>query len=245
LIQTQRRSLARVNSTLSETLKLEAKGLLSQRDVNELIQRQDQILSEIKRHTTALRQLEKKSAVGQIKMDLNKSEEQQIHMMRQMASLLEQKKRLLEKQIKEATIRAPFDGYIGGINLERREGDFLQKGEAVAMVYSRAAWRIEALIPEQEVRKVQEAQAAEINLLGYPSTHFGLLQGRVIAINNIITQKENEKNGTPIIITIDRLPRGYQGVKPGMAAQVNIITRSGTIGQILWYKLKESLGQKS
>lgn len=66
----------------------------------------------------------------------------------------------VEREIEDLTVRAPFPGVVNEI--ERRVGEVVQTGEAVAELIDNTPLRIEVRVPQQAVGRVETNVAAEI-----------------------------------------------------------------------------------
>jgi len=125
--------------------------------------------------------------------------------------------RLLESQIREATLRSPTEGQITKIN--KKVGELVQPTlqDTVINLLPTAPFKIEVDIYEEDVVKIDTENLVEISLVAFPDQIF---LGKVISIN----PAEKLVEGVvyyKVTVSFDEAP---SGIKPGMTADLTIVT---------------------
>ena len=125
---------------------------------------------------------------------------------------------LLEKQIEDATLKSPIAGQI--IKINKREGELVQptSQEALITVLPKASFELETNIYEEDVIKMEIGNPVKISLISIPDKVF---KGKVAVIDPAEELIEGVVYYKLTIVFDEELP---QNVKPGMTADVKIIT---------------------
>lgn len=119
-----------------------------------------------------------------------------------------------ELNIRRATIRAPFAGWVA--NLAIVPGERLQARDSIAEVVDISRIRIEVQALETEVPYLEEGREASVTLSAFPDAS---LAGRVASINPVIDPRTRTSRVTVVV------PNDDGAVKPGMYARVSIAAR--------------------
>ena len=119
-----------------------------------------------------------------------------------------------ELNIRRATIRAPFAGWVA--NLAIVPGERLQARDSIAEVVDISTIRIEVQALETEVPYLEEGREASVTLSAFPDAS---LAGRVASINPVIDPRTRTSRVTVVV------PNDDGAVKPGMYARVSIAAR--------------------
>jgi len=125
--------------------------------------------------------------------------------------------KLLEDQIKEATLKSPIAGQV--IEIKKRVGETVQPSlqDAVITILPSVALEIKAKIYEEDVVKVEVGDPVDISLVAFPEKVF---KGKVISID----PAEKLVEGVvyyDVVLVFEEEP---EGVKPGMTADLIIKT---------------------
>jgi len=129
----------------------------------------------------------------------------------------EAKVQLLEKQLKDSTLKSPIDGEI--ISIEKKEGEMVQAAlkDVVMGLFPVASFEIEVDIYEEDVVKIDIEDEVDISLVAFSDQ---ILKGRVISID----PAEKIIDGVvyyEVSITFDE---SVAGIKSGMTADLVIRT---------------------
>ncbi len=119
-----------------------------------------------------------------------------------------------ELNVRRATIRAPFAGWVA--NLAIVPGERLQARDSIAEVVDISTIRIEVQALETEVPYLEEGREASVTLSAFPDAS---LAGRVASINPVIDPRTRTSRVTVVV------PNDDGAVKPGMYARVSIAAR--------------------
>ena len=125
---------------------------------------------------------------------------------------------LLENQINDATLKSPIEGQI--IKINKREGELVQptSQEALITVLPKVSFELETNIYEEDVIKMEIGNPVKISLISIPDKVF---KGKVAVIDPAEELIEGVVYYKVTIVFDEELP---QNVKPGMTADVKIIT---------------------
>ncbi len=121
-----------------------------------------------------------------------------------------------QKQLDNLTVTAPFDGVI--TNLTVYQGDEIRSGQALLTIFDPNQLQMQISMDELDIVKIQTGQPVDISLDALTETVRNPLQGEVIKI----AMEGTSTNGVttyPVDIAIEP----YEGLKPGMNANANII----------------------
>ena len=125
---------------------------------------------------------------------------------------------LLENQINDATLKTPVEGQI--IKVNKREGELVQptSQDALITILPKVSFELETNIYEEDVIKMEIGNPVEISLIAIPDKVFN---GKVAVIDPSEELVEGVVYYKVTIVFDEELP---QGAKPGMTADVKIIT---------------------
>lgn len=120
---------------------------------------------------------------------------------------------LIELQLKETTIEAPFDGVIAELNIS--EGSRVNQQTPVALIISEA---IEAVVEVQESRisQVAEDQSASLSVTAYPGQSFPAV------VTSVAPQADSDTRTFEVKITP---AQGAELLRSGMFADVSILVQ--------------------
>ena len=124
---------------------------------------------------------------------------------------------ILQAQLNDTYIVAPFDGTI--TNIEKYVGEVISPSQAVASIIPSEDLEIEVDIYEEDVVSMKVGNPVRITLVAFPDYEF---IGRVIFIN----PSEKLVDGIVYYETHIAFEELINGVKPGMSADVDIVTLS-------------------
>jgi len=121
---------------------------------------------------------------------------------------------LAQKTVDGMTLRAPFDGVVGAVDISR--GDQVDSKTAAITVFAPGRFRVETDVGEADIEKVQVGQTAEVNVTAYSDL---VLEGRVSRVALIA----NNQNGVVTIPVTVEVASDDPRLRSGLGADVNII----------------------
>lgn len=124
----------------------------------------------------------------------------------------------IQSEIAKHTIRAPFDGVIGGIDAE--VGEIVSVGGTIVSVVSDGEFEIELEVPEIDVSKIEVGNTVDIKL-----DAFGVLDTWVGEIT-AISQAESYVDGVPVYQTNVAFTQPDDRIRSGLSATVMIMTET-------------------
>ena len=124
---------------------------------------------------------------------------------------------LVQSQINDRIITAPFNGVIGRIDMNI--GEIVASNQSVATLVSDGDFEIELQVPEIDVAKIEVGMAAIVTLDAYNDS--ATWQAEVSAIEQIETIVE----GVPVYLTTLRIINPDNRIKVGMNARAEIELR--------------------
>ncbi len=167
ILKTERR---KTNSNLDSVISLKQSITLTKSSTNATL------TSARGQKTTAERNLEEaERALEQVTAQASQEE------VRQVESAVEQAQSrvdLLEKRLRDSTLKAPANGVIS--NIFKRRGEVAGVGEPISRMTIEEDFQIEIFIYEGDVPKVSVGDTAEVSFVAFPNTVF---TGEVISIN--------------------------------------------------------------
>lgn len=209
----------------------------------------------------ALENIEREKALGQANLSSLKREQealvqQQIEIQQQQARN-RQELQQLEKDLERNAIKATADGILFQLNL-RNSGQTVALGETIAQIAPLSnSLVIKALVPAQEIDKVETDQAVQMKVSACPYPDYGTLKGVVskIAPDSITPQNYSASDNSSITSSPNLEAGFYQvKIKPeslalghskkqctlqlGMEGQVDIIAQEETVLKFLLRKAR-------
>lgn len=141
-------------------------------------------------------------------------------------------------------IRAPVSGTIQGINT-RYTGSLLQANEPVCNISPEEAIIGECYVASKDIGLLKNGQAARYQLEAFNYNDFGVLTGRILAIDNDFTMVDN-KPVFKMRCSFDNdelhLKNGFKGqLKKGLGFQASFIVTRRNLWQLLFDKLNDWL----
>ena len=125
-----------------------------------------------------------------------------------------------ESRLAKASLVAPISGVVSSIN--PKVGEIVSPNSPVISLMASSNYQVEAHIPEADISKVSKDNDVKITLDAY--TDQDIFDAKVIAIDPAETMLEGVATYKTIIAFIKDDPR----VKPGMTANVEIVTKTKT-----------------
>ena len=177
-------------------------------------------------------------------------------MLEQMYEKLQVSHRLVKTRMKQMKIYAPVSGTVLTRDLDKREGDRIEAGEAVIELAELHSWQAEVMIQEVDIPKVKEGHKVRIYVNAFPHMEYKIFEGRVTDV------PRKPEPITPMGAGL--VPGGMSTVYPvkisvidphlsmdekecplayGMGVEAKIVTERGPIVDLLWKKFLKTVGK--
>ena len=242
-IKSLKRALFRANKRTRSLIKLERKGLVAKKELNNSINERDNTRIRLKNAEADLLKTTKIDEVSKIKESTFKQTDSiVIKSLNQIIKSLNEHLQIIELKLSKSEIKAKESGFIAGHQLDKITGNYINQGNEIFLIIRDKKWRLNALLQENEIIKVKNGLNAEINLLAFSSMKFDSIKGILNHIQYLVTEN-NKLRGYPVTISLNTIPQNYKSIRPGMMGEARIIVRSGTIFNVLWHKFLDSLGR--
>jgi HlyD family secretion protein len=145
-------------------------------------------------------------------------------------------------------VKAPVSGVIQGIN-NRYTGGYLQADETICNISPEGGLIGECYVQTKDVGLLKPGQTTRYQIEAFDYNYFGVLTGKIIAIDNDFTVVNN----TPVIkvrCSFDsiqlHLKNGFTGqLKKGLNFQASFIVSRRSLWQLLWDKMDDWLNPSS
>jgi multidrug resistance efflux pump len=166
-----------------------------------------------------------KHAQSELKILMAGSRKEAVRAMESHVAKLEEKLRILTRQIEFLKIRSPIDGTVATSYLQNRIGDFLDKGSLFCEIVSNGMMVIEMPIPEKEIGDVRVGFPITLKVRGYPKRWY---EARVRSIAPVAAA-----NGTQRTVVVQgELPNPDGSLKAGMTGVGKILCGKRSIYEI-------------
>jgi HlyD family secretion protein len=121
---------------------------------------------------------------------------------------------LLTARAGDAEVRAPIDGTVLALRVER--GETVTLNQPLLRVGDLSRLRVEALVDEADVGRLRVGTEAALRL---PAFDDRLVRGR---ITHLAPQADRDRKTFEVDLSLDDAP---EGLRPGMTAEINLISR--------------------
>jgi HlyD family secretion protein len=149
---------------------------------------------------------------------------------------------LTQKQINDSTIYAPFDGIVATVY--PREGDIIPSPtvsqQVIIYFVNTASMQVSVSLDEMDVAGVQKNQRAIISVDALPGSK---MDGKVTSVSVGPVSMNGPAGGAVYEVKVDFMVPPGMTVKPGMAANVDIVTAEKKNVLVLPLKAIKSDGQ--
>lgn len=153
------------------------------------------------------------------------SRKEAIRAMESQVSKLEERLRILDRQVAHLQVRSPIDGTVATSYLHNRIGDYLDKGNIFCEIVSNGMMIIEMPVPEKEIGDVNVGYPITLKVRGYPKRWY---QARVSSIAPVAADNGTER----IVVVHGELPNPDGSLKAGMTGVGKILCGKKTIYEI-------------
>ncbi|MFH1570291.1 MAG: HlyD family efflux transporter periplasmic adaptor subunit, partial [Gemmatimonadota bacterium] len=155
--------------------------------------------------------------------------------------LVEEQARLREC-LRLAAVRAPGPGVVLTPELQRREGDAVQRGEVLMEVAGEEGWVAKVVVDEGELPRVELGQRARLYARAFPHMEYRLFGGRVTAVAR---QPQPGRPGYAVEVEVED-PVVSDGERQycladGMTVTAQIVVESGRITSVVRRRLLRHL----
>ena len=104
---------------------------------------------------------------------------QEHEMLKQTYEKLQVSHRLVKTRMEQMKIYAPVSGTVLTRDLDKREGDRIEAGEAVIELAELHSWQAKVMIQEVDIPKVKEGHKVRIYVNAFPHMEYKIFEGRV------------------------------------------------------------------
>ena len=150
----------------------------------------------------------------------------------------------IETEKKNHFIYAPVSGVVQNINT-RYAGGFISAGETLCIISPQSNLIGECYVSTREVGLLKLHQPVRFQIDAFDYNYFGILTGKVIAIDNDFTMVENKpvfKVRCSFDSTQLLLKNGYKGeLKKGLTFQASFVVAERSLWQLLFDKVDDWL----
>lgn len=185
----------------------------------------------------ALTQARSQLAVAARQLEANAARREELAAEARSRAKLEQERAQLEATLGASVVRAPAAGLVLTRDLDLREGDRVQAGEALLELAVDDGWEAHVLVRQIDRPRVAAGQRVRVFVEAYPHLEYGALGGRV---RSVAEQPAAGGGDYPVDVAIDGSPLA---LADGMAAQVRVSVERGRLLALAWRRLLRELGQ--
>ncbi len=179
---------------------------------------------------------------------------QELGTLEKMYEKLQVSHRLVKTRLEQMKIYAPVSGTVLTRDLDKREGDRIEAGEAVIELAELHSWQAEVMIQEVDIPKVKEGHKVRIYVNAFPHMEYKIFEGRVTDVPRkpeLITPMGaglvpgGMSTVYPVKISVidPHLSDGECPLAYGMGVEAKIVTERGPIVDLLWKKFLKTVGK--
>ncbi len=133
---------------------------------------------------------------------------------------------LLEANDEDVKLRS-LRNTIDGVLMWQRDlmsGDRVREGERLAVVYPATPLGLEIHLQDRDLGRVQQGMTVRISLDAYPYQNYGVVYGKVQDFSLQISPEPGREMELVVLVSIEKTPQEAIRLRPGLAANVEIIT---------------------
>lgn len=153
-------------------------------------------------------------------------------------------KQQIETEKRNHYLYAPVSGVVQNINT-RYGGGFISAGETLCIISPQSSLIGECYVSTRDVGLLKTGQRARFQIDAFDYNYFGILTGKIIAIDNDFLMVENKpvfKVRCSFDSTQLLLKNGYKGeIKKGLTFQARFVLAERTLWQLLFDKVDDWL----
>lgn len=184
------------------------------------------VLQEQNERNRNIKRSEYEHARSELKLLLAGSRKEAIREGESKVRMLEEKLRILARQLDLLKIRTPIEGTVATSHLYNRVGDFLDKGDAFCEIVSSGAMIIEMPVPEKEIGDIRLGMPIIMKVRGFPREWY---QARVRSIAPTASVNGSDRT----VIVQGELPNPDGALKAGMTGVGKVLCGKRMIYSIL------------
>jgi putative peptide zinc metalloprotease protein len=139
---------------------------------------------------------------------------------------LEEKLKILSKQVGQLTIRSPMDGIVATPYLKNRIGEYMLEGSVFCEVVSAGSVIIDMPVPEKEIADVKPGYPIVLKVRGYPRLTF---QAQVKSISPVAVEEGLERR----VVVQGELANTDGTLRAGTSGVGKILCGKRMIGELL------------
>jgi multidrug resistance efflux pump len=173
-----------------------------------------------------VKQKELAQAESELKVLLAGSRKEAIAAMAAQVAKLEEKSKILGRQVQKLKVRSPIEGVVTTPYLHNRKGEHLRVGQALCEIVSVGAMVVEMPVPEKEISDVKPGYPLTMKVRGYPQLSF---QAQVSEVSPVAVAKGAERT----VVVRGRLENGDGALKSGMTGVGKILCGERKIADLL------------
>ncbi len=179
---------------------------------------------------------------------------QEHEMLKQTYKKLQVSHRLVETHLEQMKIYAPVSGTVLTRDLDKREGDRIEAGEAVIELAELHSWQAEVMIQEVDIPKVKEGHKVRIYVNAFPHMEYKIFEGKVTDVPRkpepitpigagLVPGGMSTVYPVKISVIDPHLSDGECPLAYGMGVEAKIVTERGPIVDLLWKKFLKTVGK--
>ncbi len=179
---------------------------------------------------------------------------QELEMLKQTYEKLQVSHRLVKTRLEQMKIYAPVSGTVLTRDLDKREGDRIEAGEAVIELAELHSWQAEVMIQEVDIPKVKEGHKVRIYVNAFPHMEYKIFEGRVTDVPRkpepitpmgagLVPGGMSTVYPVKISVIDPHLSDGECPLAYGMGVEAKIVTERGPIVDLLWKKFLKTVGK--
>lgn len=208
----------------------------------------------IRVHQTRVQQSEVEIERAKRRLAALDNRKQEHEMLKQTYEKLRVSHRLVKTRIEQMKIYAPVSGTVLTRDLDKREGDRIEAGEAVIELAELHSWQAEVMIQEVDIPKVKEGHKVRIYVNAFPHMEYKIFEGRVTDVPRkpepitpmgagLIPGGMSTVYPVKISVIDPHLSDGEYPLAYGMGVEAKIVTERGPIVDLLWKKFLKTVGK--
>lgn len=149
---------------------------------------------------------------------------------------------VMQTSMSECVVKAQCEGYLN-LSEVKVKGDYAAPGEIFGEIVpcnENGAYKVQIYIDNQAIGKIREGQEVKYELPSYPSSEYGIIQGKIVKISKDV--KIDQKSGmsyytAEAVIQHKENRKKEMELKPGMAVNARIVTEQKSVWEFLIEKV--------
>ena len=182
------------------------------------------------------------------------SRQEEHEVLKQTYKKLQVSHRLVKIRMEQMKIYAPVSGTVLTRDLDKREGDRIEAGEAVIELAELHSWQAKVMIQEVDIPKIKEGHKVRIYVNAFPHMEYKIFEGMVTDVPRkpepitpmgagLVPSGMNTVYPVKISVIDPHLSDGECPLAYGMGVEAKIVTERGPIVDLLWKKFLKTVGK--